>query len=428
MRPAKFDPMAEVLFNDTQGIAGDLQEVLNAVAPFDTNTVKCVIHKKPAGPGPYALIRSYPAPINMDEIAEHLKAEFGGGDYRGTVFAGGKTRKVFDFSIIGEPKMPGAGGAKTVDPMGGDFMKFWMAMQAEQREREEAYRREQRDREDQYRRDREAREDRQAELMRTIIAAAVPALIPILAGANREKLSDLLGIINANKGSDGSLKETLEVLTIAKGLFGDGEKPAGWNPDDIVGSLGRLAGPVAEAAGRAFRGRGAPPAEVEAPEEYLSLPEPDAPAGGQPPAPLAAPAAVEPASRVVALVRPHVLYYYSSDLPPDLAAEAIIVILQREGITDGEVTELATAFALSADWKADLAAQGIDLRGNPDWADDFLSELVGQWSETAGNVDDSARDGGGRGDLAGDAPASPSGGAKPKRKGSGATGDGGAPA
>lgn len=426
--PKPFDPLAEVLFSDSLGIAGDLEQVLNAITPYNTDTIKAILHKKPAGPGAWALIRSYTPPINMDEISEHLKAEFGGGDYRLTIFAGGKTRKQIEFSILGEPKMPSASGpGRPADAFGGgDFFKYWMAMQAEQRQREDDARRDREAREEQWRRDQQTaadrREDRQTALVGTLVAAFGPALIPVLTGANREKLTDLLAIMNSQRDKGGGMKETLDMLMVAKTLFGDGPKPDGWDPADIVGSLGRLAGPVAEAAGRAFRGRGAQPAEVEPPEEYLSLPEPDPPAATGQALPPPPPPAGE-SSRLVALVRPHILFFFGSDLPPDLAAEAIVVILRRENVSDEEVAGFATAFALSPDWKTDLAGEGIDLRSNPEWADEFLDELVGQWSESAGNPDAGDGDPGRRGDPADDAPRSPPGGGAPKRKGKGAAAD-----
>jgi hypothetical protein len=234
----------------------------------------------------------------------------------------------------------------------------------------------------------------------------VPVLAPLLFG-QREKLGDIVAMMNAGRPEPTSLKDQLETFVLVKKVMGDGEKPEGFDPDNIVGSLMRLAGPAASAVGKALGQRPAPGADQVEPAGdagggYIDLPQPDA-------VQLRAPAPA-PGGRVrdpvVALIGPHVLYFYTARLDPGLAAEAVADIMQREGVTDGDLNGLVVAFGTSPDWKADLAAQGVDLRGDPAWADEFRDELVAAWTERDRDSDGVTGGTGGVADAQNDAPAS----------------------
>lgn len=387
------DPVNDAVIVDTMGLASELGDLLETLKAFDQSSIHAIAFKKPPEDTPgsksFQLLGKYGSPVIIDEIVMDLKNKYGGGEYRITIMAGGKPRKQIEFPIFGEPIKPGI--IKTAnDPFGGggDFFKMMMLQQAEQQRNALEMTRLENER-----RDRAA--ERQNALIGTAIAAAMPALIPILAGSNREKLSDVIALMQSNKPEGSNLKELVETLVLLKGLTGDGDKE-GFNPDDLVGSIARMGGPMLAAAGRAFNGRngGAPAGDVQPEPEPLYLPESAlTPAlTHTPPA-----AAAAPSNPLLALIKPHVLYFYSAQLPPGLAADGIVDIMDREGVDEGEVLGLVAAYTGSADWLADLADQGIDLRGHPDWANDFLRELIAAWSDPDGGGDGGTGAAGGHG-------------------------------
>lgn len=375
------DPLATAVLTDTIGIAGDLEGFLEQLRAYDQSSIKAILFKKPLGKpgslGKFDWLDEVPAPIDLAEVMAMLKAKYGGGDYRITVQAGGRPRKQIEFSIHGaavgdDPAKPAA-AATGMD----DFMKMMLTQQNEQRREQHEYTRRETER-------RDRADERRNELLLGIAGLAVPALIPVLSGANREKLGDIIALINNSKSKESSLNETLETFVKIKALT-DGDK-GGFDADNLVGSFAKLAGPLANAAGRAFgSGRRGEAAEEEDPaptgDGQLHLPSPAeqaAPTLHMPHAPVGSRATGHP---VIELIRPHVLYFFSAHLDPGLAAEAIADIMEREGVTEDDVSGLVAAFATSADWKSDLAGQGLDLRAEPQWADDFLAELVGAWTE-----------------------------------------------
>jgi hypothetical protein len=402
------DPLAQALIKDREGLAGDLTAVFEAIKGYDASEIHGILYKKPDGArlgytGKFSWIEDVPAPFDFTEIYTSLKARFGGGDYRMTIMARGVIAKQHEFSIFGPSITPGqpvaAPASDAMKPA--DMLALMMTQAAEAR----------REAQDQQRFFMEQQSARDARLMATL-GVVVPVLAPLLFG-NREKLSDVLAMMrDARPPND--LKDTVETFAALKTVFG-GEGGGlggggGLDPDDIVGSIGRIAGPALAAVGRALDRRpgAAPVAELAAPagDGLLHLPGPD-PAGYQPnppPANGATPAAPS-GSPILDLVKPHVAYFFSAHLDPGLAAEAIADIMTRAQVAQGDLDALVASFTLSADWLADLAAQGLDLRADPAWAAEFLSELRALWDDAHSGDDDS--DGGGRraADVEDDAPA-----------------------
>lgn len=408
------DPMDAVVFRDTLGLAGDLETVLSALAPYDQSTIKGIIHRKPPGGlGKFEWVEAVAPPIDMAEIAGSLKARFGGGDYRLTLFAEGKTRKVIEFPIMADPSAALRPAIPANDQAaGGDRMMMMMMQMQDQARREQA------DRDEVHRREaREAQERaetrqaaRDANLL-GIAGIALPLLVPLFAG-NKDKVQDQIALFTALKGDGNNLKDTAEMMLTFKKLFGDDKAP-GFDPENIVASLGGMAGPMIAAAGRAFgAGRGGAAGQGEEAPSQLYLPEPDAPPAlvlAAPPAAAPAPPGA-PAHPLLALIGPHVLYFMNAGHDPALAAEAIADIMDRKGISDGDLIGLAALLKESADWKADLAAFGLDLTGHPEWADLFIGELLAAF-DLDGDGDS------GTGGNGGEANAAPDAGAGARRVG-----------
>jgi hypothetical protein len=395
------DPITEALVKDAQGVAGDLSDVFASLKGYEASQVYGVLYKKPEGvrigyQGKFQWIEDLAAPFDFTEIYSSLKARFGGGDYRMTIMAAGKLVKQHEFSIYGPAlnlPTPGAREPANDAMKPADMLALMMTQAAEAR----------REAQDQQRFFMEQQSARDARLMQTL-GIVIPVVAPLLFGG-REKLSDLVAMMAANRPPETNLKETVETFAALRSVFGGegGAAPGGldFNPDDIVGSIGRMAGPMLAAAGRAFNGRGEPaPAQLPPPEGdgLLHLPGPAAFTLNPP-----APAASGPRSPLLELVKPHVAYFFNAHLDPGLAAEAVSDIMARAQVTEADLNELVAAFTLSADWLADLAGQGLDLRSNPAWASDFLRELVAAWNDGHGDGGDSDGPGGRVADHAPDA-------------------------
>jgi hypothetical protein len=299
-----------------------------------------------------------------------LKEDIGGGDYALRLMAENKVRKTIHFSIMKE-KAP----LVTEKRENGDMMMMMFQMMMKQSEDAARARAEDM-------RDRQAASERQTTMLVGLASAAIPALM-----GGREKTSELMQAIAALQTRDtgGGMKDTLEMLTTAKTLFGD--KPSEDNKfdaEDLVGSAMKLGGPLVGAIGKAFserRGTASNPATGEgeqAPALMLPSAAPEAGARGPSDYP------------VLDLIREDVLFLYKRNHDPEKAADIVYDVIEAAQVPEDDINALVASFSISADWLGDLAAQGIDLRGRPEWAQQFLQALVGIHSEAGEQSDDFA--------------------------------------
>lgn len=396
------DPLDQAVIDGSAGIAKSLGEVIATLSAFDPASIKGLIHRLPAnGLGKYQYLESVGLTEDADlsAIQEGVKEQYGGGNFKISVFAGGKTRHSQEFSIAGPAKDPQT--AVKDDTMGTNtILTLMMTMNSEARR--DAQEQQRFALEQQRLRDDRAAEDRRASNALILSAAGliVPAVLPLF--GNREKLSEIVAMMQATKGKDSSLKDTVETFVLLKSLMDNGDKAEPFNPEDIAGSIARMAGPILGAAGRAFAGaRGqAQPSEAEpapAGDGMLHLPAPDPAAAPADPPPLPQPTGVP----LLDLIRPDVSYFFARRHDPGLAAEAIVDIMERANVKDADVYGLVATFTSATDWKGDLAAAGIDLRADPEWADEFLAELQQLWLQRSA---DSEPEAGGAGRVADAAP------------------------
>jgi hypothetical protein len=56
-------------------------------------------------------------------------------------------------------------------------------------------------------------------------------------------------------------------------------------------------------------------------------------------------------------------------------ADLVYDVIEANNVTEAEIADLAATFALSPTGLADLAAEGIDLTSDPQWAAEFFSAL-----------------------------------------------------
>lgn len=378
------DPINETVLQDRAETAVDLSEILDALRGYDQGTIKGVLYRKPlASGGKYEWIEECVPPFDFATMFAELKDRFGGGDFQLRIFAGGRIRKNVDFSIAKE-KNPLIVEKKDSSDTAAMFqMMMNMQMEAGREAR--------------------AASDRMMQMMMQSQQTTTQLMIAAMGG--REKAADFIPLIAAMKGdapSGNPMKEAIETLTAAKGLFG-GNDGGGFNPDDLVGSALKVAGPVMAAVGKAVEQR-----RGQAAEDAGQLPAPQPgplmlAGGGMNAAHDPALASLAGPSRypVLDLVRDDVLFMFRRGHDPQRAAEVVFDTIDAHNVSDDAINELVLAFTTSADPLADLAAEGIDLRSRPDWAQGFLTALVALHADAGGSGDDPQR-GGGSGADAGD--------------------------
>lgn len=375
------NPFDAAQLADMEGLAAQLAAAMNAVKDFDAGSIKGNIYSKPSATGPWQYCDViYPPFENFTEVMEDLRDRFGGGDYELRVTAGGSIRKNVPFTIAREKARP-LGQAPAAAAAPDRFGELIVLMMNNQ----------------------QAAADRQMNMMiegQKSQASLLAAVLPALAGGGAGKgasAADTVALITAlqdRKGGGGGLKETIEAMVAMKQLLGDqggeGERPGGFDPDDLVASGARLIGPVAAALGdyvSRMRGGG------EGGGSSASLASP--PSGGDQLALGSPPSRF----RIIELVRVDVTYMFERGHDPGKAADLVYDVIQANHVTEEEINDLAARFALSPTGLDDLAAEGIDLRARPGWAAEFFSELGAIHSGETGDLD---RGDGGEADPAGD--------------------------
>lgn len=390
-------PLDDAVLLDQASIADNLTGILASLEGYDQGSIKGVLYRKPQnGMGKYEWIEEVAPPFDFSSMFSDLKERFGGGDFQLRIFAGGRIRKNVDFSIVKE-KTP----LTVVPPKdGGDTMMLFQMMMQQSAEAN---------------RQSQAAADRQMQMMMAMSQNSTQMMVGMVSAlaGNREKMTDFLPLLmREEKG--GGMKEAMETLVAAKSLFaGSGDASPGFDADDLVGSVLKIGGPIVGAVGKAFAERRqageAQPAHAPADVHTSS------------PLMISAPATPAASSRfpILDLIRDDVLFMFGRLHDPERAAEVVFDTLDKHQVAEDDINALVAAFGISPDWLGELAAEGIDLRSNPDWAQQFLSALVALHADLGGNDEPGQRDEGGEADTGPDGPAgarrlSANGGAEPR--------------
>jgi hypothetical protein len=402
------DAIDGVSREDTEEIAVQLSDLMSELRSVTTDDSDIIVYKAMEKGGKWAYIKTLQPPIETNSLLEDLRVEWGGGEYFFRVRAKGKIVTTKRIVLAGDPtpkKQEQSNGGEirellplllnTSQKASSDNMTMMMAMMSESR----------------------AASERQSSMMMGMFTAIIPALV----GGKTDPAQMFASIASAMQSmkpdppTGGGMKDTLELLATAKGLFGDGG--GGGGSDDIFTAGLKTFGPaVAEAL---TRGGGASAGGSPSQGAPLALPHMRAnpnppmvpayrprsvgvpiPATGMGPPremPETLPAGDVPAGSpeaILSLIREDVLFLAGRNYPPDLAAEAVLHKISEAQITTEQVNALVIRFAASPDWLSDLAAHGIDLRQRAQWANAFLGELVQQFTDNSGGDTDSAGEGG----------------------------------
>jgi hypothetical protein len=381
------DPITEAVKQDQISVADELSDLLGELKGVDTGAIKGMLYRIPRVGGKYEYIRELIPPFNITETMDELRQDYGGGDYQIRIFVNGKIRKNINFSIAADPRQK----SPLVTDKRGDNDLMIMMMQMQQ-----------------------SSADRQMQMMQAMttmqaqsqqaasqqMLGLMTALIPAMMG-NREKMSDIIPLMAAMnpKPEGGGLKESLEVLTIAKGLFSEGGSGGGDGDGSLISEAMKLGSQILPAIGNMIPKRPqAAPVEMSG-EGVHMLPAPV-----PMPAPVRAPAETAENSPVTGvgpsdfpvldMVREDVLFMFNRGRSPEMAADHVMSVLDAAGVTDADLFALIARFQASPNWIDELASAGIDLRSNPEWAFAFLGALVQLYTQDDGDHDDT---GGGAG-------------------------------
>jgi hypothetical protein len=325
-------------------------------------------------------------PFDLGKIFGELKRLYGGGSFELRIRAGGRIRGTVPIYIAKELAAPAAPPAAATGGMG-EIMTLMMTQQ-------------------------QAAADRQMDMMLAMNKSQTDLMAAIFTG-NRgggEKISDTVALIAALQPKGGGVKETLETFAAFKALTdgtGGGDKGGGeFDAEDLLGSAGRLAGPVMRGLADFLQRRGIGPGGGAGEGADFSANGAHPPSGGGPLALEATPSRF----RVIELVKIDVVYGYERGHDPGKVADLVYDVIEANNVTEAEINELATTFALSPTGLEDLAAEGVDLRERPQWAHDFFATLAEiHASVHSEEAEDSERPGGGAANAAGN------GAAKPRR-------------
>lgn len=375
-----------------QDLAADVERIIQATKEFEPGTIKGLLFKKsPNGMGPWASCdECYPdqgQTFDLFAIMRDMRERFGPGNYELRVFAGGRQRAVWPFTVA-QDKAPAPAPAAPAQPQGlgaADLVAMMLSQAAEAR------------------RDQAAAADRQMALMAEM-GKSQAAMMTAILGRPQNSMADTLALVAALQGAGGKspgLKDMVETLVALDGLRGGSGGDAGGDRgggdgldlESLVHDGGRLVGPLVKGlADLVTRRRGDPDdpsaggAAGRGPVDQLALGAP----GSPPPS--------RTGYRVLDLIGDDVLYFYGRGHDPEKAADLVFDVIEANHVTEPELQELATTFALSPTGLDDLAALGIDLRERAGWAVDFFRAL---YAIHQGEGDDSAGGGGGEGDAAG---------------------------
>lgn len=391
------DALDKVVMDDVENTATEVSVVLDELRSAITDESQVLLYKLPPRGGPWEYIKTLNPPINADSILEDLKEDWGGGQYMFRVRANGRIAASKRVSIAGPPKTPGMESGRKTDEMlplilqmqqksSSENMQMMTLMMTQMQQ--------------------SAQQNQQ--MMMGMMTAIIPAMT-----SGRESTASLLQAFaalqaaNTNHEKGGSMEETLKLLALAKEMFSSD----GGGDDNMFTTALKTFGPgLMDAVGKAQQGalpntgNALPPPRMQPhngpPMPQRMGPNPihaPSPQTNAPPSPMLQPRA--PSDPVLAAVGEDVVFFARKRYPVDLAADAVLERIQQAGVSENDIMALVIRFNSSADWIADCAAEGLDLTAHREWANAFLAELVRQYTEGAGEADNSAGDDGGEGDT-----------------------------
>lgn len=364
------------LSEDRENEAKTLADTIDGLRALAGSDTKAIIYKIPHANGKFEQCFVMFPPIDTDALMTDLRARFGPGQYAARIMKNGKVFTTLHFAIaqelnntppIQQDVFGGSGGNGILALIMNQSNNQMQMMQAQMQAQAAA-------------------QANSTQMMVSMFTSIIPALT-----GNKDTpaamISALAPFINKD---DGGMKGAIETLAAAKGLFGgSNEAPA----ENLLDAAVKFAPAAMGALTAALEARGntralAAPAPFSAPQHSS--------------APISIPGSAPITDPILQAIGPDIVFYAAREYLPADAASMVAQRLEDKGIGLDDVQSLVARIAATPSWLETLASEGVDVRAYPEWAQAFLVALHAELSDDPGDVDDSARSGGGGQDAPSD--------------------------
>lgn len=375
------DPFAVVETDATEREALEFGETLEALKNVTDNTSKIIIYKVGQRGGRWAICKEVYPPLDTSTLVDDLKREFGAGDYKFRVFAGGRIRNTLSMSI--EPgisdKLPVAvqSGGLSTDVIGMIMQQSQAAAQQQQNMMTMFMQQQQAAQ--------AAAEARQAANMNNLIALA-GIVAPLVLG-NKDTPASMIGALAPLLKSDNKndLATMLPAIAAMKDLFaGDG---GSGGEDSLIGSAAKSLVPMLVGAMQQ------PQQIPEPPQQRQALPAP------RPHPTMPANYGKPPEDDLLALVAGDLLLYSNRGFDPELAGDCVIETLKNKGITRDALQLFAATLVQSGDYWQILKQRGFDFTGREAFFNAVINYVAESYPDNLGTLDDTGRESGSESDT-----------------------------
>lgn len=375
------DPFAVVADSETEREASEFAETLDALKNVTDNTSKIIVYKVRQQGGKWAVCKEIYPPVDTATLFDELKREFGAGDYKFRIFAGGRIRNTLSMSIeasisdkLPAPIQPGGMGSDIIGMImqqsqsAAQQQQNMMTMFMQQQQAAQA-----------------AAEARAAANMNNLIALA-GIVAPLVLG-NKDTPASMIGALAPLLKSDNKndLATMLPAIAAMKELFaGDG----GGGEDSLIGSAAKSLLPMLAGAMQQ------PPQPVpEPPQQRQMLPSP----GPRPAIPVEHARSQE--DDLLSLVASDLLFYSRRKFDPELAGDCVIETLKNKGITRDALQLFAATLVQSGNYWEPLKQRGFDFSGHEAFFNAVVNYVSENYPDDIGASDDTGRDAGSESNL-----------------------------
>lgn len=386
------DPIDLALGSERENTAEDLSALLTELTGTTQGDIQVIIYHVPNASGKWQYVKEVQPPIDMPALMEELKAEFGGGAFQLRVRVNGKIKTTRSFDIA---KTKALGVHVRPKDSGGDMLQLILAQNASSKS----------DMMSMF----QMMQSQQQQSTNTMMALVTA----IIAKPTENPLAILPSLLETMKPREvGGMKEAIETLAAAKGLFGDGGGGGGGD-DSLIGMAGKLLPGLLSGATELAKNMGPKPQQ----EVLRVLPNPQHQQAGPhvPQVPHASGPDISQltgAEKVLAVLAPDVLFSMQRGHSPEMAADLVLESIEKHGISDDEVSSLVLQFtSLGDQWPQYLTERGIDVTSQEraQWFSQFVGHLVASYQD-----DGSERHAGGEGDAENHGQAGASGQGEPE--------------
>ncbi len=364
--PRQPDPADMAVADQRLKDAVELADAFDAMGAYADSKVK-VLLAQVGKDGRPASIRTLTPPVDMDELIEWLREEYGPGDYSLKFMVDGKFKDNRVFSIAAPKSLSLRGAPPGAERTGGntDLMLSLAKMQQDS-------------------------SDKQLTLIMAMMqnstqqmTAMMTAIIPALAGGRPADPAAMLASLATTFKSlqpsapppGVSPKEWIETLAALKELTGDG----GGDDSSIMGMAKTFLPLIGQYVSQGRDGFAA--------GSQQALPAPDNAAPG----PIAgngyaAGAPLTPGHRIIAMIRDDLDFLLKRRRDTQVSAELLAEVLDNNGVTLDDLMAVVAEFQTAGNqWPVELAKHGIVIADQADaqWLDAVIAGLVELYTQPA---------------------------------------------